>query len=126
MTKTGHTHARRALGEGAWASRSPATGRRHLHLRLAKLPTALPALRGKAHVRLCTRYRHLRTTGPQAHQVVVAMARALRAFLWAIAQPMAVTPQAESRLLVAATALQGFPVSRQRRRPGVVSPSAAL
>ena len=29
ITKTGHSHARRALGEGAWASRSPATGSQH-------------------------------------------------------------------------------------------------
>lgn len=27
--QTGHRHARRALGEGAWASRAPATVRRH-------------------------------------------------------------------------------------------------
>jgi transposase len=29
LTKTGHSHARRALIEGAWASRSPAKGSRH-------------------------------------------------------------------------------------------------
>src|SRR5215470_14994871 len=38
ITKTGNAHARRALLEGAWAYRSPAKVRRHLQLRLAKLP----------------------------------------------------------------------------------------
>jgi transposase len=76
MTKTGQTHARRALVEGAGASRYPATVSRHLHLRLAKLPTAIQALRWKAQGRLWKRYRQLMATGTHAHQVVVAIARA--------------------------------------------------
>ncbi len=75
MTKTGNTHARRALVEGAWAYRYPAKVSRHLQLRLAKLPTALQAISWKAHVRLCTRYRQLMATGKHAQQVVVAIAR---------------------------------------------------
>jgi transposase len=94
LTTTGNSHARRALVEGAWASRYPATSSRHLQLRLAKLPTAIQASSGKAQVRLCKRYRHLRAKGTKAHQVVVALARALRAFMWAIAKPITVTPQA--------------------------------
>jgi transposase len=38
LTKTGNSHARRALVEGAWASRYPAKVSRHLPLRLDKLP----------------------------------------------------------------------------------------
>jgi transposase len=38
LTQTGNTQARRALGEGAWASRYPATVSRHLPLRLEQLP----------------------------------------------------------------------------------------
>ncbi len=75
MTKTGHTHARRALVAGAWAYRYPATVSRHLHLRLEKLPTAIHASSWKAQVRLCQRYRQRMATGKHAHQVVVAMAR---------------------------------------------------
>ena len=41
LTTAGTAQARRALVEGAWASRDPAQGRRHLHLRLAKAPTRL-------------------------------------------------------------------------------------
>ena len=55
MTKTGHSHARRALVAGAWAYREPATVRRPLHLRLAKLPAALQALSWQAQVRRCNR-----------------------------------------------------------------------
>jgi transposase len=76
MTKTGHTHARRALGEGAWAYRYPAKVSRHLPLRLAKLPTAIQAISWKAQGRLCTRDRQLMAKGTHAHQVVGAMARA--------------------------------------------------
>ncbi|HSX77504.1 MAG TPA: hypothetical protein VLQ80_02865 [Candidatus Saccharimonadia bacterium] len=94
MTKTGKTHARRALVEGAWAYRYPAKVSRHLPLRLEKLPAAIQAIRWKAQVRLCKRYRHLMAKGKNAHQVVVAIARELRAFLWAIAKQVAVRPQA--------------------------------
>jgi|SoiMetStandDraft_2_1073263.scaffolds.fasta_scaffold46481_2 transposase len=94
MTKTGTTHARRAFVEGAWAYRYPATVSRHLQLRLEKLPTAIQAIRWKAQVRLCKRYRQLRATGKNAKQVVVAIAREWRAFMWASAQHIAVTPKA--------------------------------
>jgi transposase len=75
MTKTGHTHARRALVEGAWAYRYPAKVSRHLQLRLEKLPAAIQAISWKAQVRLCKRYRQLMAKGKNAHQVVVAIAR---------------------------------------------------
>jgi transposase len=94
MTKTGKTHARRALVDGAWAYRYPAQVSRHLPLRLEKLPKSIQAISGKAQVRLCTRYRQLLAKGKKAKQVVVAMARELRAFMWAIAKHMAVTPKA--------------------------------
>jgi transposase len=93
MTKTGH--ARRALVEGAWAYRSPATGSRHLHLRLAKLPAAMQAISGKAQVRLCTRERQRMATGTHANQVVVAPAREVSALRWAMAKQVARPPQAE-------------------------------
>ena len=94
MTKTGHSHARRALVEGAWAYRYPAKISRHLQLRLEKLPTAIQAISWKAQVRLCKRYRHLMAKGKQANQVVVAIARELSAFMWAIAKQVAGAPKA--------------------------------
>src|SRR5215475_10039615 len=94
MTKTGNSHARRALVEGAWAYRYPAKVSRHLQLRLEKVPTVIQASSWKAQVRLCKRYRHLMAKGKNAHQVVVAIARELRAFMWAMAKHVSVTPKA--------------------------------
>jgi transposase len=98
ITKAGTPHARRALIEGAWAYRYPAKVSRHLQLRLEKVPKALQDTSWKAQVRLCKRYRQLSARGKHAHQVVVAIARELIAFMWAIAQQLPVTP--ESRVLM--------------------------
>src|SRR5216117_3765545 len=94
ITKTGNTHARRALVEGAWAYRYPAKVSRHLQLRLEKLPKAIQAISWKAQVRLCKRYRQLMAKGKNANQVVVAIARELSAFMWAIAKQVVVPPNA--------------------------------
>src|SRR5919202_4838892 len=90
ITTTGNTHARRALVEGAWAYRYPAKVSRHLQLRLEKLPTVIQAISWKAQVRLCKRYRQLMAKGKNANQVVVAIARELSAFMWAIAKQVPV------------------------------------
>ena len=92
ITKTGNTHARRALVEGAWAYRDPAKVSRHRQLRLEQLPTPLQDISWKAQVRLCKRYRRLLARGTHANQVVVAMARELVGFMWAIAKQVPVTP----------------------------------
>jgi transposase len=55
ITKTGNSHARRVLVEGAWAYRYPAKVSRHLQLRLEKVPKPLQDLSWKAQVRLCKR-----------------------------------------------------------------------
>jgi transposase len=94
ITKTGNSHARRALVEGAWAYRYPAKVSRHLQLRLEKLPAAMQAISWKAQVRLCKRYRQLMAKGKHANQVVVAIARELVGFMWAIAQQVAAPPKA--------------------------------
>jgi transposase len=86
ITKAGNTHARRAFVEGAWAYRYPAKVSRHLQLRLEKLPAEVQAISWKAQVRLCKRYRQLVARGKHANQVVVAIAREMAAFAWAIAR----------------------------------------
>jgi transposase len=90
ITKTGNAHARRALIEGAWAYRYPAKVSRHLQLRLEKLPKPIQDISWKAQVRLCKRYRQLLARGKHVNRVVVAIARELSAFMWAIAQQIAV------------------------------------
>jgi transposase len=92
MTKAGNTHARRALVEGAWAYRYPAHVSRHRQLRLAQQPKAIQDMSWKAHVRRCTRVRRLLARGKQANQVVVAIARELVGFLWAMAKQVPVIP----------------------------------
>jgi transposase len=92
LTKAGNTHARRALVEGAWAYRYPAKVSRHLQLRLEQQPKVIQDLSWKAQVRLCKRYRRLMARGKHANQVVVAIARELAGFIWAIAKQVPVTP----------------------------------
>jgi transposase len=92
ITKAGTTHARRALVEGAWAYRYPAKVSRHLQLRLEKQPKAIQDISWKAQVRLCKRYRKLLARGKHANQGVVAIARELVEFMWAIAKQVPVTP----------------------------------
>jgi transposase len=92
ITKAGNTHARRALVEGAWAYRYPAKVSRHLQLRLETQPKIIQDISWKAQVRLCKRYRRLIARGKHANQVVVAIARELVGFMWAIAKQVPVTP----------------------------------
>jgi transposase len=90
ITKAGNDHARRALVEGAWAYRYPAKVSRHLQLRLEHLSPEVQAIAWKAQVRLCKRYRLLTVRGKHVNQVVVAIARELAAFAWAIARTVPV------------------------------------
>jgi transposase len=96
ITKAGNTHARRALIEGAWASRYPAKVSRHLQLRLEKVSKPIQDLSWQAQVRLCKRYRQLSARGKNANLVVVAIARELSAFMWAIAQEVPLTPETQT------------------------------
>jgi transposase len=95
MTKAGNTHARRALVEGAWVSRSLAKVSRHLQRRLEQPPKAIQDLSWKAQVRLCQRYRRRIANDTQANVVTGAMARELVSFLWAIATEVPVTPSGQ-------------------------------
>jgi transposase len=90
ITKTGNAHARRVLVEGAWAYRYPAKVSRHLQLRLEMVPKMIQDISWKAQVRLCKRYRRLVARGKQVNQVVVAIAREMAAFVWAIAREVKV------------------------------------
>jgi transposase len=92
ITKAGNTHARRVLVEGAWAYRYPAKVSRHLQLRLETQPKTIQDISWKAQLRLCKRYRRLMARGKHANQVVVAIARELVGFMWAIAKQVPVTP----------------------------------
>jgi transposase len=123
-TTAGPTPARRALGEGAGADREPANVSRPRQRRLAPLPQGRQDISGQAPVRLCQRSRQLRARGNQAKQVVVAIARALAACLWAIAPQVRLTSSIPHPSGVVERPTSGA-VHRQRRRPGVVEASTA-
>ena len=91
ITKAGNTFARRALIEGAWSYRFPAKVSRHLQVRLEKIPKVIQDIAWKAQVRLCKRFRYLMARGKNPNQVVVAIAREMAAFIWAIAREVPIT-----------------------------------
>jgi transposase len=88
ITKTGNSHARRALVEAAWAYRFPARVSLLIQERQEHLPTPIQNIAWKAQVRLCKRYRHLSSRGKHHNVVITAIARELVAFMWAIAREL--------------------------------------
>ena len=86
ITKAGNAHARRTIIEGAWAYRYNAKVSRQIQQRQETLSQAIRDIAWKAQVRLCKRYRRLVAKGKNPNIVVVAIARKLAAFMWAIAQ----------------------------------------
>ena len=86
ITTAGNAPARRALGDGAWASRSPAKVRRPWPRRLEQRPQPSPDRRGTAQGRRCQRVRRRRARGKHPNHVAVAIARALAGVMWAMAK----------------------------------------
>ncbi len=86
ITKTGNAHLRRVLVEAAWHYRhhprkSPILAKRRLGQ-----PPAVLAIARKADLRLHRKYSRLIHKGKRSTQAVVAVARELAGFIWAIAQ----------------------------------------
>ena len=125
ITIAGTTQARRALVEGAWASRDPAQVSRPLPRRLEPHPNSIQDISWKAQVRRCTRDRRLVSRGHHAHGVTVASARELAGFMGAIAREVPGTPSDHTRARIPPLTEKVPHVHRQRHRPGVGSPSAA-
>lgn len=89
ITKTGNSHARRVLVEGAWAYRYPARISRQIQIRQENLPQSIRDIAWKAQVRLCKRYRRLTARGKHPNVAITAIARELASFMWAIAREIA-------------------------------------
>jgi transposase len=86
ITKTGNSSARKVLVEAAWTYRHSA-GLGVDHQRRQKdLPEPVRDIAWKAQTRLCARFRRLLAKGKRNTVVVVAIAREIAAFLWAIAR----------------------------------------
>jgi len=86
ITKTGNSHARKALIEASWAYRMQPRVSRILLKRQQGLPDRVCRIAWKAQLRLCARFRRLAAKGKNKQVVVTAIARELSAFLWAIAK----------------------------------------
>lgn len=84
ITKTGNAHLRRRLGEAAWGYRFRPAVRYPLKKRQHGLPAPVTEISWKAQVRLCTRYRRMVGRGKTPQKAVIAVARELLAFMWAI------------------------------------------
>lgn len=86
ITKAGNASARKVLVEAAWTYRhSAGVGVQHQQ-RQRGLPEHVREIAWKAQTRLCARYRRLMAKGKRNTVVVVAIAREIAAFLWAIAR----------------------------------------
>jgi transposase len=86
ITKTGNILARTCLVEAAWTYRFPARVTQIIRNRLNGLPEPIRNVAWKAQVRLSARYRKLMAAGKPAPKAVVAIARELVGFIWAIAR----------------------------------------
>jgi transposase len=86
ITKTGNALARTSLVEAAWTYRFPARVTQIIRDRLKTLPEPIRAVAWKAQVRLSARYRALVARGKPAPAAIVAVARELVGFIWAIAR----------------------------------------
>jgi transposase len=86
ITKTGNAHVRRVVVEAAWQYRHPPRVGTTLRRRQTGQPAAVIEIAWKAQGRLHKRFRRLLGRGKLKQEAVVAVARELLGFLWAIAQ----------------------------------------
>jgi transposase len=86
ITKAGNSSARRALVEAAWAYAHPARVSWIIARRQTGLSKCVTDLAWRAQLRLCARFRRLAARGVNRNKIVVAIARELSGFVWAIGQ----------------------------------------
>jgi transposase len=86
ITKTGNAHLRRVLVEAAWTYRGPNRISPVLAKRRSGCPTAVIQIAQRAQDRLHRKFWRLVSRGKPSQVAVVAVARELAGFVWAIAQ----------------------------------------
>lgn len=86
ITKTGNGHVRRILIEAAWCYRYPAKVSPEMQRRQERLPLPIRDIAWRAQLRLTKRYQHMQDKGKPHNVTVVALARELAGFMWAIAR----------------------------------------
>jgi transposase len=91
LTKCGNSRARRLLVEGAHTYKHKANISVELQRRQESLPKEIIDIAWQAQQRLCRRYQRLLQKGKHRSVVVVAIAREMIAYIWAIAREVVVT-----------------------------------
>lgn len=86
ITKTGNAHVRRVLVEAAWSYRFPPRSNHELGQRMAAVSGAVRTISWKAQHRLHRRYWHMSAQCKSPQRIIVAVARELAGFIWAIGQ----------------------------------------
>ena len=91
ITKTGNSQARRVLVETAWTFKHHARDTLPLINRPEGLHSSICHISLKAQLRLCARYRRMMARKKPMQVVVIAIAREIAAFMWAIAKEVEAT-----------------------------------
>jgi transposase len=86
ITRTGNVHARRMLVQAAWNYRFRPRPSRAIQKRREAVSPAVRAIAEKAEQRLSRRYAALIARGKPSQKAVMAVARKLAGFVWAIAR----------------------------------------
>ena len=89
ITKTGNRHVRRLLVEAAWHHRHRPMISAPLRKRREGQPARVLAIADRAQERLCARFYRMTHRGVIQPKTVVAVARELTAYLWAVMHPAA-------------------------------------
>ena len=89
ITKAGNPHVRRVLIEAAWSARLRPAISIHLKRRMSGLPLPVQEIAWKAQKRLHARYWKFTHRGKSQQNTIVALARELAGFVWAIGQQVA-------------------------------------
>lgn len=93
VTKTGNAHVRHVLVQAAWHSRHAPSLSAEMRRRQRGQPETVKAIAWKAQDRLHRRYRRLVGRGKPKQKAVVAVAREMLGFIWAIAQEIPIPDQ---------------------------------
>jgi transposase len=99
ITRAGNAHFRHVLGEGAWQHPRPVRVGKVLAQQRRGQPPAVVAIAERADQRLHRRYWRLVHRGKSPQTAIVAVARELVGFIWAIARVVSGLPVRERRQL---------------------------
>jgi transposase len=86
ITRTGNGHVRRILVEAGWNYRFRPRASKAIRQRRDKVSATVREIAEKAEERLCRRYQALVARGKESRKAVMAVARELAGFVWAIAR----------------------------------------